>query len=237
MKLQRSAERVLNCLKTLPDGSVVTTKRLMVMFPVRFRDIRLAVIGKSSFVYGLFAFIVGDDYALCNMNGYIKLEEASISIEDIDGIPYYVYVYEEGSKVISTLDIVARSNLIFIAIDEFIFKGKVPWYVDYEDMGKLFDTAASYAGSRAKITPAMMEFFAAYVARDVNDRSKFIRETAVSLNDFKKDKIAWVPLRSVYYSAPGTVNKLSGAYFQDGVVSALVNPSSRVESVETILRA
>ncbi len=82
-----------------------------------------------------------------------------------------------------------------------------------------------------------MEFFAAYTARQKEDRVRFIREGAKTRSDFTPDKIRWVPLRSVFYSAPGTVNKLAGAYFQDGIVSALVNPSTQVESVESVLRA
>ena len=104
-------------------------------------------------------------------------------------------------------------------------------------MGMIFQTAQTFAGSRARIIPSMMEFFTAYIARQKDNRVKFIREGAKSRADFSLDKIAWVPLRSVFYSAPGTVNKLAGAYFQDGIVSALVNPSSQVETVEAVLRA
>lgn len=237
MKLKRNPEKVLSALQDLPNGRVVAKKKLTITFPVRFRDIGLAVVGKTSFIYGLFAILIDDEYALLNMNGYIELGEAAIQIEQVGEVEYYTFAYEPGDTVILTKDIVARSNLIFTAIDEFLFKGKVPWYVGYEDMGKIFETAQSHAGSRARIIPSMMEFFAAYIARQKNNRVKYIREDAKSRADFSPEKISWVPLRSVFYSAPGTVNKLAGAYFQDGVVSALVNPSTQVESVESILRA
>lgn len=237
MKFKRDAQVVHAALKELPGGRVVATKQLTITFPVRFRDIKLAQIGKISFVYGLFAIMVGDRYALCNINGYVELGSATISINNVGEVEYYEFTYEPGDTVIVTTSVVARSNLIFTAIDEFVFKGKVPWYVDYDDMGTIFDTANSYAGSRAKMLPAMIEFFAAYIARKKNEREKFIREGAKTREDFAIESISWVPLRSVFYSAPGTVNKLAGAYFQDGIVSALVNPSSQVESVESILRA
>ncbi len=235
--MKRSPEKVLSALKELPNGRVVTTKKLTITFPVRFRDIHLAVIGKVSFVYGLFAILMDDDYALCNINGYVELGEASIKIEKVGEIEYYKFTYEPGDTVIMTKDIVARSNLIFTAIDEFVFKGKVPWYVGYEDMGMIFRTAQTFAGSRARIIPSMMEFFAAYIARKNANRVEYVREGAKSRADFTRDKIAWVPLRSVFYSAPGTVNKISGAYFNDGIVSALVNPSEKAGSVESVLRA
>lgn len=237
MNLKRNPEKVLAALQDLPNGRVIAKKKLTITFPVRFRDINLAVIGKVSFVYGLFAILVDDEYALLNLNGYIELGEAAIKIEQVGEVEYYTFTYDPGETVILTKDIIARSSLIFTAIDEFVFKGKVPWYVGYEDMGKIFETAQSYAGSRARIIPSMMEFFAAYTARQKEDRVRFIREGAKTRSDFTPDKIRWVPLRSVFYSAPGTVNKLAGAYFQDGIVSALVNPSTQVESVESVLRA
>lgn len=237
MTLKRNGEKVLAALKDLPNGRTVATKKLTITFPTRFRDIGLAVIGKVSFVYGLFAIIVDNDYAILNMNGYIELNEGVIQIQEVNGVEYYTFTYEPGDTVIMTKDIVARSNLIFTAIDEFIFKGKVPWYVGYDDMGKIFETAQSHAGTRARVIPSMVEFFAAYIGRQKNNRVKFIREGAKTAADFTPEKIHWVPLRSVFYSAPGTVNKISGAYFQDGIVSALVNPSTQVESVEAVLRA
>lgn len=237
MKLKRNPEKVLSAFQDLSNGRVVAKKQLTITFPVRFRDINLAVIGKTSFVYGLFAILIDGEYALLNMNGYIELGEASIKIEEVGEVEYYTFTYEPGQTVIMSKDIVARSSLIFAAIDEFVFKGKVPWYVGYDDMGKIFETAQSHAGSRARIIPSMMEFFAAYIGRQKDNRVKFVREGAKSYADFTPEKVHWVPLRSVFYSAPGTVNKLAGAYFQDGIVSALVNPSTQVESVESVLRA
>lgn len=237
MKLKRNAGKVLDSLGDLPNGTVIAKKQLTITFPVRFRDIKLAVVGENSFVYGLFAISVDDSYALMNLSAYIELGKASIDVTTVNGVEYYEFTYQPGDVVIRTKSIVARSNLIFTAIDEFVFKGKVPWYVNYEDMGKIFETAQSYAGTKAKIIPSVMEFFASYIGRYKKDRTKFIREVAKSESEFDIQNISWVPLRSVFFSAPGTVNKLAGAYFQDGVVSALVNPSSQVENVESILRA
>lgn len=237
MLLKRNAGKVLEALGDTPGKPVIAKKALKILFPTRFRDINLAIIGETSYVFGLFAVVVGEEYALINLNCYLELGKAAISKAKYADGEYYVYSYEPGDIVIKTKEVVARSNLIFTAIDEFVFKGKVPWYMNYEDMGRLFSTAEEFAGTKAKLIPSVMEFLAAYIARKKDDRSKYIRDGATKYEDFDLSKIAWVPLRSVYWSAPGTVNKLSGAYFADGVVSALVNPSQKVEKVESILRA
>ena len=104
-------------------------------------------------------------------------------------------------------------------------------------MGKLFDTAKKHAKTSADILPSVVEFMAAYIARYKNDRTKYLREVAKTPKDFDMKNLAWVPMRNVFWSAPGTVNKLAGAYFEQGVTSALVNPSQRVEKIESVLRA
>lgn len=233
----RNAEKVLSTLIDLPGKPVIAKSKITIQVPARFREIGLAKIGAQTYVFGLFAMILeSGEYALCNVSSYIELGAWSFEKEDIDGEEYLNLIFEPGSILFKTKDLISRPALVYRALDEFVFKGKVPWYVGYEDMGKLFDTAKKYAKTRADIIPSVTEFIAAYIARDKNDRSKFLRETSKSYPDFEKN-LAWVPMRSVFWSAPGTVNKLTGAYFQDGIVSAIVNPSDRVEKIEGILRA
>lgn len=114
--------------------------------------------------------------------------------------------------------------------------GKIPWYVNYDDLGHLFDTAGSHARTKALIPPAVAQFMAAYITRSKTDKTKFIRETIKARDEVTPHNAAYVPMRSVFWSAPGIVNKLSGAYFNDGVVSALNNPSKRTETIESILK-
>lgn len=233
----RNAGKVLSLLVDVPGKPVITRSALTIQVPVRFRDIGLAQIGASTFVYGLFAMILPTgEYALCSVNAFMELGPAAVDKVTIDEEEYYNFHFQPGDVVFRTKDLVCRPALIFKAIEEFVFKGKVPWYVGYDDMGKLFDTAKRHAKTRADILPSVMEFMAAYIARNHDDRIKYIRETAKTYQDFEKD-LDWVPMQSVYWSAPGTVNKLAGAYFQDGIVSALVNPSERVEKIEGILRS
>ena len=233
----RNAGKVLSQLSDLPGKPVIAKAPLSIQFPVRFRDIELAQVGSASYVYGLFMILLDTgEYALCNVNALVELGPAVVELITVNEEPYYSFHYEPGDVVIKTKELVCRSNLIFKAIDEFVFKGKVPWYVDYEDMGKIFDTAKQHAKTSANILPSVVEFMAAYIARSRKDRVKFIRETATDYKGFDKKFMDWVPMRSVFWSAPGTVNKLAGAYFENGIISALVNPSERTEKIERILR-
>lgn len=238
MKLQRNAGKVLAALSDLPNKPVIAKAPITIHFPVRFREVELAQIGASTFTFGLFAMILDSgDYALCNANAFFELGPASVEIIEVQEVEYYSFRFEAGDVVFKTKDLICRANLIYKAIEEFMFKGKIPYYVDYDDMGMLFDTAKKHARTSADILPAVVEFMAAYIARSPENRILFAREKGKTYADFEKKNVAWVPLRSVYWSAPGTVNKLAGAYFQEGVVSALVNPSENEPNIEKILRA
>lgn len=240
MKLgPRNAEKVLKALSEDSDPSkpVIAQANLVIQIPARFREIGLAQVGTPSYVFGLFAIILeSGEYALFSANAFVELGPCTIDKVVINDQEHYNFHFQKGDVVIRTRELVKRSELIYKGMEEFIFQGKVPWYVGYEDMGKIFDSAKYHSGTKAEIQPAIMEFMAAYNARYKNNRIKFIREVATSYGEFDK-QLAWVPMRSVYWSAPGTVNKLSGAYFEDGIVSALVNPSEREEKIERILRS
>jgi hypothetical protein len=239
MKLIRNAQKVHSVLRDLPGQPVTTSANLTIHVPVRFTEIGLASVGSSVFIYGLFAMILDSgEYALCNVNALVEIKPSLIERVVIGGNDYLQFKFFPGDTVIVTKELVCRSSLIYTAINEFVFKGKVPYYVDYDDVGKLFDTAKKHAKTSATILPSAMEFLAAFIARSKQDRTKFIRETAESFNDFHREKLEWVPLQSVYWSAPNTVNKLAGAYGgSDGIVSAIVNPTHRAERIEKILRA
>lgn len=237
MKLIRDKERVLPLLKERSDGSVIITEDCKIQIPTRFRDIGLASIGSSVFIFGLFPIITeSGHYSVLNANALIELGNFTTSVIEIDETDYFEFRFGAGDVLFKTVDVVQRSSLIFSAISEFVFMGKIPWYVNYDDMGGLLDTAREYSGTKAEIVSGIVEWMAAYIARDKRDRTKFIRQTAKTMDDFKK-YLTWVPLKSVYWSAPGTVNKISGAHTQDGIVAALVNPSETIPLVEAALRA
>lgn len=238
MKLVRNAGKVLAALVDLPGKPVIAKEAISIQLPVRYSEVELCMVGETTYAYGLFSMILETgEYALMNVNAYLELGPAQTEIVSVDETEYYTFHFQPGDVVFKTKELVCRASLIYKAIEEFVFKGKIPWYVDYEDMGKLFDTAKKHAKTSANILPSVVEFMAAYIARSKNDRIKFIRESAKTYDDVARSKLDWVPMRSVYWSAPGTVNKLAGAYFSDGVVSALVNPSEKTEKIEGILRA
>lgn len=225
-------------LVTRSDSSVVTKKGCKIYFPVRFAERALAEIGVNNLCVGLFIIVVDDQYySLFSVNAMVGLTPSSVDKIAYGDAEYYELGFEAGSVVIDSLDLVQNDVILYRLYDELFSKGKIPWYVGYEDLGNLYDTAKRFAGANVGDDPEVIQLLASIVTRNKDNRVEYYRTVINSREDLKTITPAYIPLRSVYYAATNTTNKLAGSYFSDGVTSALLSPSDRVESVEKILRA
>ena len=232
--LIRDAQRVHECLQELPDGRVVTSKRVKIHIPARFAERDLAYVGVENFILGIYAIIVEDKfYGVSLVNAMIPIDPSETNRIKIFGVEYFEFVFEPGSTVFKTLELVKTDTLTYKIYDEILSGGRIPWYVGYEELGKLFDTAQYHAGANIGGNQEVTQLIASIVARDPKDRTKYYRTAVQSLGDLRTVHPVYVPLMSVEYSA---TNKLGGSYFGTGVVSALNDPSDRTERIEDILR-
>lgn len=235
-KLIRNPELVKTKLVVNPTKEVIVTEKCVIQIPVRFTTIGLGQIGLETNVYGCFVLVLDTgEYSVFNINAFVELSPSRTTIVDVNGVDYHQFEFEPYQVLFKTTTIVKRDSIIYKVFDEFIFKGKVPWYLTYDDVGKLFDTAKEYANSDVSKNQDVIEFLVSLISRSSNDRSVHIRNIIKSYKDTQN--ISYVPLSSVFYNVNNTLNKLAGSYFNHGVVSALVKPSDQISEIEKILRA
>lgn len=237
-KLVRNAERVHACLKELPTGQLLVTEPCRIQIPARFAQRGLAQVGLENYIVGIYALILEDgSYAVSNINALLTIEPFKTLTVMIGDVPYYEFHFEANSFITQTIHLVCQADIIFNIFDEFAFKGNIPWYIEYEDLGKLFDTARYHAKSNVASNLEAIELIASIIARNKEDRTQYYRTVITEYYDLNKNPPAFVPLNSVFYSATNTMNKLAGNYFNDGIVSALVNPTTETSRLESLLRA
>lgn len=235
--LVRDAARVRAALHELPDGRVVTSKRMKIHIPARFAERDLAYVGVDNFILGIYAIILEDNfYAVSLVNAMIPIDPSETNRIKVHDVEYYEFVFEPGSTVYKTLNLVKTDTLTYMIYDEILSGGRIPWYVGYEELGKLFDTAQYHAGANIGGNQEVTQLIASIVARDPHDRTKYYRTAVETLSDLRSVQPVYVPLKSVEYGATSTLNKLGGSYFSLGVVSALNDPSDRTERIDDILR-
>ncbi len=234
--LKRDPDSVKKLL-TLVGDKLVVLEDADIYVPVRFEIADLLTISTTISVIGIFPIVIGKSYTLCNVNAMITIEPTFFRKVDIDDAKYYQFHFVKNSPILSQTELVKSDAVIFSIFNEFIAKGNVPWYIEYEDYGRLFDTAKEYAASNIASSPELMQLLVSMQSRSRSNRTVYYHTTIQSYNQLKKDPPVFIPLKSVVFSASTTLNKLAGSYFKDGVVSALANPTERVERLESLLKA
>jgi len=230
-KLARDPEYIKSTLKQLPSGEYVTTTGCYIHVPDRYAERGLAQYGSQTYVYGVFAIIVGDKYSVFNLCGMIKLNPNRVLKENISGVDYRVLEFTKDTVVILQNEVVKKDVLMFNIMDELMFKGKVPWFIGYDDLGSLLDTAKLHAGSNISSNLTVIELLISIMARDSKDLTKFYR---VSKDHTTRPVI--LGLANVQLIAGNVLNKLAGSRMGDGLVSALVNQTEEVGQLERLLR-
>ncbi len=236
-KLIRNPETVKGQLKKQADNTVITNRGCKIYIPARFAERNLADLGVDNYIVGMFAMTVDDTYySFCNINALIQITPDSVNKINIEGEDYLEFVFMKGSTVIKNTFLVMNDILVFRIYDEFMSKGNIPWYMNYEDAGKMFETAGKHGGTSVGSSPEVVEMLIATIFRDAKDRNISLRTIINTREDLITKKFVTIPLRSVAYAASNTTNKLAGSYFSVGLTSALVNPTERTEKIEAILR-
>jgi hypothetical protein len=234
--LVRDADRVKACLQETSSGSLIATKGCKIIIPARFSERGLAEIGLETFIIGVYAMIVEDKYyAVSLINMMIRITPTSTLKIKIKGVEYYEFTFDPGQIVMPRTNLVRNDILVYKIYDEIVSKGKVPWYLGYEDLGHIFDTALSHGGANIGTDAEVTELIISIISRNSKDRTQYYRSSINSIEDLKTNPPVFISLKSVPYAATNTTNKLAGSYWSEGVVSALVSPSDRVERVESLL--
>lgn len=219
------------------NESLVALKACKIYLPVRFTERGLASVGLETTIVGLFAIVLEDKYyATMVVNALMRIDPIATNKVTFDGDEYFEFVFHAGSTVIPSLSLVKQNTLVYRIYDEFISKGRVPWYMGYPELAKIFDTAKKHAGANIGADHEVTELIISMIARNPNDRTQYYRQFIQSPEDLVAHPPAFIPLKSVMYSATNTTNKLGGSHMQDGIISALVSPSERVERIEGLLR-
>lgn len=235
--LIREPSKVHAALRQLENDTLVTTRPLKILIPARYTERQLAEIGSEIYICGIAAWVVDDIYLSVSLtNAMMRITPTSMAKIKINGDEYYQFSFDPGATVIANLNLVKIDTLVYRVFDEFISKGRVPWFMGYAELGNIFNTAKEYANANLGSNQEVMDMLASIISRDANDRTKYYRQTVRDYEDMAVNPPAFIPLRSIPYSATNTTSKIAGSYFRTGTESALNRPADRVERVEAILR-
>lgn len=233
--LKRDAEYVKARLHRNESGSIVCSEPCRIQIPESYTAKNLAVIGSEVFIFGFFPIIMGDRYAVNKTIAMMRIVPNSTEKVVIKDEPYIEFQFEAGDTVIYSTALVVTDTLTYYMYDQFIAKGNIPWFMNYFDIANMFDTADEHAGVNLG-GRAVIELIISSIARDPDDMNRLYRHILARPEDVLTKPPVTVPFRSVIWNTSDTTSKLNGAYYTEGINSALVNPSQTVELIEELLR-
>jgi hypothetical protein len=220
----------------LAKDIVVTKKDMTIHIPIRYPQKSLAILGEQNYCVGIFPIIMDNRYSVMSLMSLLHLGQASIDEITINDTNYYTFFFEAGSTFIQETEVIRDDAITFNVFDEFISQGNIPWFIEYLDLANIYDTADIYADSKMPKYKYPYEILISLMTRSQKDRMKLYRYTLNTYKDLETYP-DFTQLKSVMYMSKSTLNKLAGAYMDEGVMSALVYPNDRVERIEKLLRA
>ena len=240
-KLIRKPEIVKANMVKAKDGSLMVKKETKIYLPLKYRARGLASFGSNTRSVAIFPIVVGNDYSVMKVCANIDLTPTSTRSVVMEDEEFIELTFAAGSMMFKSVSLVQSAVLVYYISDHFLSKGDIPWFITYSDLSEIFDTAIKHAGTDLNVDPAILEVIAASLSRQTKDRTKYLRHALKGQADFEyPDKLAggvsYISLKNIELGATNTTAKLMGNYYVEGVSSALVTKTDRLEGVEELLR-
>jgi len=232
-QLTRNRQQIAAALTDPSSGKCLAKRPLKVHILKRFTENQLAFIGQHVLTLAVFGIIIDDTYYNpFSLPTMVEMHPDSIVSVKIDDVEYLELSFDKGSAVIANSRVVQKNTLPYYEHNDFISKGKGAWFLNADDMARLFTYCRKYAGRPRGANRAVMEMITSFILRRPGDLTQFFRtDPSAGPDDF-----TLVRFESVSYGASNTLAKVAGSYSEEGEISALVNPSDRLERIEEYVR-
>lgn len=236
---KRNPKEIAKKLKIV-GTQTIATDNLRILFPSRFTSKGLCFLDKITNLISYYC-IVDDNnnYAITNEPVFQSLQPDKISMVNIKGLPtseisYIMLKFYKDSTVVVNNNLVQDTSIMFNILDEFYNNGKVPWYMNYEDISNIFRNSKKYTGNGIGNDPVGFDILASLISKDKTGLKPY-KEIIRSRDDIFKEKIVYTKLADVQ-SFKDTAAKLIGNYFDAGLTSAIVEDETESSDISKILR-
>lgn len=221
----------------IKDDKIYTKVNTIIEVPKRYLNKELLEIKEYTHVFGVWAMRMGDKYSVGRIPCMFKTLPLNITEYKLNEVEYVQFLYGRDMCIFESNSVVMNNLLTYNIFDEDYMLGKMPWFMEYEDAVKIMDNFLTFANSNVGSNYVANEIITSFITRSKLDRSKFYRTVIANKNELKKKEYAFTGIDDVFYSAPTTLNKLAGNYYNDGVVSAILQPEKTIGGTEKLVRA
>lgn len=213
----------------IKDNKIYTKQKTIIEFPKWYENKELLDIQNTVYLYGIFATIIDNKYSVSVIPTLVNTTPIVVNEIERNGEVYTQFVYGKDDCIIDSTNVVKKDLLSYNLFEGFFIYAKIPWFIDYEDLIKIMDNILKYANSNLGSNYISTELVISFIARIKSNKAMFYRQ------DPKKE-IEYVDLMNVYYSVLNTTSKISGNYFTESLVSAIVQKQDTVTKLESLVR-
>ena len=231
-ELTRDRDYVLKQLVEQDDDSVYCLKECKIYIPAKWENTPLLNLDSGNnerFALALFIIVIDGKYTLINATGRMQLAMSNYTTVEMDGVECFEFYFEAGDIVIQNRNIVQDNTLLYYVTEVIINKGNLVPYLEYNDALLLLSTSTSIGGIGLP-NQVYASLYISHCWRLVKDKTKLARQMS------RGDKLIQIGFRNVMYSTAGTFGKFNGSYLDEGIQSALINPTDEIGEAESILR-
>lgn len=213
----------------IKDDKIYTKEKTIIEFPKWYENKELIDIQDTTYLYGIFAIIIGDKYSVSVIPTLINTTPIIVTEVERENGTYIQFIYGKDDVLIDNINVVKKDLLSYNLFENFFIYAKVPWFIEYDDLIKIMDNLLIYANSNLGDNFIASELVTSFIARTRKDKSVFLRQDPTATPEF-------VDLTNVYFSALSTLNRIAGNYFVEGLTSALVQKEKEPTQLENLVR-
>jgi hypothetical protein len=204
-------------------------KDIYVLFPEDYVNKKLAILSNVVKLISIYAIVDDDEnYAVCVAPVFQELTPINVDIVIVNEEKHYRLTFSKDSVFIPNNNLLVTDNYFYVA-------GKIPWFLEYNQLSNLLIESNKYANSNIGNNMLTFEILTSIIARDSKDLLKYYRLTLKSKEDLN-NKPKYVGMNNIFYSLDNTGAKLIGSYFKKGLVSSLADPEEKSSKLTKILR-
>lgn len=228
-ELVRDRTLLKRLLKPVGEG-LCTTEDCVIRIPYNYLKYKLAEISDKTLILAVAVVICGNKYGVLNGCCKIQITPAYTKQVVVDKVEYLEFGFNAGDILSPTNLFVKDSDLISSMYKYFNTMGRIPWFLEQDDHGRLYTHHREYGGLNISINNIPFETVTSMIYRDADDKFIQYRHTD------QTKKPATVPFSSVLFNATSTTSKILGSNLGDGFLSAIANPSDVATDIEAIMR-
>ena len=225
-KLKRDPGIISNYLDVKGETTLAKAD-LQIMFPSKFINRQLAFINNDFIrVIGIYAILdTNNNYAIVRTPIYHEIQHSGLEYIVIDNVEYVLVTINKDTVFLINNNLVVSDKFVYDVFDEFFSNGKIPWYLGYEDVARIFEDGVKFANVKIGNDPFIFELLTSIIARISSDKTKKYRTDP-------DNQLAFVGLNDIRYGFSNTGASLIGGYFKEGITNAIVRKEE--ESIELV---